>query len=355
MKSILFCGGGSAGHVVPNLAVMRELRFTHKLFYMGTGGIESRLIAKEGYPFFPVECPKLVRAFTLENLKIPFRLRKAKQSALKILKEIRPDLVFSKGGYASYPAVWAAAKLKIPVLTHESDLSPGLCTKLIAKKCEAVLTSFPETAEKFQNGVYVGSPVRREVLSGDRARARKKFSLPPDAKVLLVFGGGSGSRALNEAVNSNLARLLEHFSVLHITGDGERSVKRAGKNVYFSTPFEGDMGSAYAAADLVLSRAGSNTLFEILSLKKKAVLVPLARASRGDQVQNAAYFASRGLVKVLSEEALSSLYETLVSADEDPALEAALKASDIGSGTPNIVGFIKKTLGEGQFAGGERL
>ena len=356
MKKILFTGGGSAGHVVPNLALMRELKFTHELLYMGSGGIEERLATEAGYPFLRVECPKLVRAFTLENFKIPFRLRRACRKALALLKEKKPDLVFSKGGYVSYPAVWAAAKLKIPVLTHESDLSAGLCTKLIAKKCEAVLTSFPETAKRFPKGVYVGSPVRREVLSGDRARARKKFGLPEKCPVLLVFGGGSGSRALNEAVVGDLPRLLEHFSILHITGGQgipERREK-AGKNLYIARDFEADMGSAYAAADIVLCRAGSNTLFELLALKKRAVLVPLSHASRGDQAENARYFAQKGLFRVLPEEALGTLTDVLIETEKDPALGERLQSCGVESGTDAIVQFIKKTLAN-QVAGGARV
>ncbi len=354
MKTVLFCGGGSAGHVIPNLALMRELRYAYDLLYMGTDGIEKKLVRDAGYPFFTVETPKLSRSFSFSNLKIPFALHRAKKKALLILKERRPDLVFSKGGYASYPAVWAAYKLKIPVLTHESDLSPGLCTKLIAKKCDAVLTSFPETANRFKNGIFVGSPVRREVLSGDRTRARKKFGFPETSPVLLVFGGGSGSRALNEAINSSLPRLTEKFSILHITGREEEKVQHVGDKVYISRPFERDMGSALAAADIVLCRAGSNTVFELLSLKKRAVLVPLAHASRGDQWENARYFEEKGLVKILPEEELARLPEALLAAIDDAALGENLKNCDIASGTQTIVRLIKEKL-EDQPAGGERL
>ncbi len=356
MKTILFCGGGSAGHVVPNLALMRELRYSYRLLYMGTGGIEEKLATEAGYPFLRVDCPKLVRSFTLENLKIPFRLHRAKQRALALMKERRPDLVFSKGGYASYPAVWAASRLKIPVLTHESDLSPGLCTKLIAKRCEAILTSFPETAKLFKRGVYTGSPVRREVLSGERGRARKKFGFSEKASVLLVFGGGSGSRALSDALLAHLPALLEHFSILHITGrrDSPERREQAGNALYLERAFENDMGSAYAAADVVLCRAGSNTLFELLALKKRALLVPLARASRGDQAENARYFEEKGLVRVASEEQLRDLPALLLETKNDPVLGENLANCKIGSGTGAIVRLIKQKSGEDQ-AGGERL
>ena len=148
VKRILFTGGGSAGHVVPNLAVMQELKGRYELAYMGTDGIERGLVASFGCPYFLVNCPKLVRSVTPKNLAIPFRLAAAQKRALCVLRERTPDLVFAKGGYASFPAVWAAHRLKVPVLTHESDLSPGLCTRLVARKCRYVLTSFPETAKK---------------------------------------------------------------------------------------------------------------------------------------------------------------------------------------------------------------
>lgn len=342
MKHILFTGGGSAGHVVPNLAIMNEIRYSHRVSYMGTGGIERGLVRDAGYPFFEVDCPKLVRSFTPRNLLIPFRLRKAEKEAKRILEEQKPDLVFSKGGFASYPAIWAAHKLKIPVLTHESDLSPGLCTKLAAKKCALVLTSFPETAKLFPNGCHTGSPIRREALCGERTRARRKYSFTDDKPVLLVLGGGSGSRAINEAVRENLARLLERFQILHLCGKGNRI---QGEEGYVQREFEQDMGSAYACCDLVLSRAGSNTVFEILSLKKPALLVPLQRGSRGDQLENAFYFERRGLCRVLREGELESLPSALESLSRDEALAAALTECDVTSGTRRILEIIARYSG----------
>ncbi len=342
MKRILFTGGGSAGHVVPNLAIMHELRYTHELFYMGTDGIEKGLVTRAGFPFLEVNCPRLVRKLTFSNLKIPFALHAAKKRALELIQETRPDLVFSKGGYVSYPAVWAAHKLSIPVLTHESDLTPGLCTKLIKTKCKFVLTSFPETAEKFQNGICTGSPIRREVLCGERSRARHKYGFSEEKPVLLVLGGGSGSRALNEAIEKNLPALLVRFQILHLCGMG--ASPKSGGHGYLPRAFEADMGSAYAAADLVLCRAGSNTVFEVLTLKKPALLVPLSKSGRGDQVENALYFQRRGLVHVLPETELFKLNEELSSLLSDEALRAALSASDIRNGTPAVLEEVRKCL-----------
>lgn len=334
MAYILFTGGGSAGHVVPNLAIMQLLRTTHKLAYLGTGGIEERLVGQEGYLFFRVDCPKLIRSATPKNLLIPFRLAKACREAKKILRQERPDLVFSKGGYASFPAVKAARALGIPVLTHESDVSAGLCTKLIAKKCVAVLTSFPETAARFRNGICVGPPVRRELFSGDRARGLRKYRFDGNKPVLLVLGGGSGSRALNEAVRRNLGRLLPKFDILHLCGKGNLlPVQAAG---YVQTEYENDMGDAYACADAVLSRAGSNTLFELMLLRKRALLVPLMRGSRGDQAENAEYFRRKGLCRVLPETELARLPEALSALLCDDGLRDALVSSPVRDGTENI-------------------
>ena len=336
MKYYLFTGGGSAGHVVPNLAIMNCLRYSAKLGYMGTGGIERELVSAAGYPFFRVDCPKLVRSFTLENLKIPVRLHRAKKLALSILKEEKPDLVFSKGGFASFPAVWAAHELGIPVLTHESDLSAGLCTKLVKKKCKFVLTSFPETAEGFKNGKCVGSPMRKEIFQGERTRARKKYGFEGDLPVLLILGGGSGSRAINEAVRAALPALLSRFRILHLAGKG--NLLQNAPEGYVQREFESDMGSAYACADVVLSRAGSNTVFELLALKKPALLVPLERGSRGDQLENALYFERKGLCRILPESRLHELPETLVSLLENPP---DFSSCGVENATPAILELLK--------------
>ncbi len=342
VKYLLFCGGGSAGHVVPNLAVMRELRYSHKIAYVGTDGIEQKLVREAGFPFFRVDCPKLVRGFSLSNLAIPKRLARAKREARELLERERPDLVFSKGGYASYPAVWAAGKLGIPVLTHESDLSAGLCTRMIAKKCERVLTSFPETAKRFPNGVYTGSPVRREILGGERSRARRKYGFEGERPVLLVFGGGSGSGALNGAIRTHLPVLLGETRILHICGRGNLPKERA--EGYLPLEYEWDMGSAYACADAVLCRAGSNTVFETLALKKPALLIPLEKSTRGDQLENALYFEKRGLVRVLHESELGELPSRVHALLCDDALRASLSASDYPSGTQRIVEEIRRVL-----------
>lgn len=342
MKYILFCGGGSAGHVVPNLAVMNELKYSYKIAYMGTDGIEKRLVSEAGYPFFQVDCPKLVRSFSLDNLKIPCRLHAAEKHALAVLEAENPDLVFSKGGFASYPAIWAAHRLKIPVFTHESDLSPGLTTKMAAKKCDYVLTSFPETARLFRNGRCVGSPMRKEIFRGDSERARHKYGFKADKPVLLVLGGGSGSRALNEAVRERLDTLLKRYSILHLCGKG--NALQTAPEGYVQREYESDMGSAYAVCDCVLCRAGSNTVFELMALKKPALLVPLEKCSRGDQLQNALYFEKKGLCGILRESELDTLPAALDALAKNTALRDSLNRSELKNGTPLILELIKETV-----------
>ena len=342
VKRILFTGGGSAGHVVPNLAVMQELKDHYRLAYMGTDGIERGLVASFGCPYFVVNCPKLERSLTPKNLAIPFRLAAAQRQALGILQERRPDLVFSKGGYASFPAVWAAQKLDVPVLTHESDLSPGLCTRMIAKKCRYVLTSFPETAKKFKNGRCVGSPIRRALYGGDRRAACAKYGLG-EKPVLLVLGGGSGSRTLNEAVRTNLPALLPRFVVLHLCGKG--NLLPDAPRGYVQREFETDMASAYACADIALSRAGSNTAFELISLGIPALLVPLEHASRGDQLENARYFSERELCVMLREGQLGELSSALLCLYGNAKVRAALKHCANRSGTDAVVDVIREVIG----------
>ena len=340
---LLFCGGGSAGHVVPNLAIMQELKGRHELVYVGSrGGIEEGLAESFGVPFYGIDCPKLVRSFAPENLTLPLRMVRANREARALLEKVQPDLVFSKGGYASLPYLCAAVRLNIPALTHESDLSPGLVTRLMGKKCRLVLTSFEDTARRFANGKYVGSPIRRELFSGSRTAARRKYGLSGEKPVLLVLGGGSGSRTLNEAVKAHLSALLEQFDILHLVGRGNAGAERA--RGYIVREYEPEMKDAYAAADCVLCRAGAGTAFEAIALGKPALFVPLERATRGDQKENARYFQGRGLAHVLYERDLAALPEALLSLQNDEALKERLAASPIKNGAREIAALIEGML-----------
>lgn len=346
MKKILFTGGGSAGHVVPNVALIEEILQTGEadVCYIGSNGIEKSLIEPLKIPYFTVSPPKFRRGLHLSNLSIPSAFKKAVEEAKEGLKVFSPSVVFSKGGFVALPVVVAASKLSIPCLTHESDRSAGLANRLMARRCESVLTSFPETADEFKNGKFVGTPLRRELFKKDRAAARKKYGLPERTKrkTVLFFGGGSGSKAINEALKKHLIPLCEQYDVLHICGKGNATHDRV--KGYTQIEFETDIGSAYAASDLVVSRAGSNTIFEILALKKPSVLIPLQGQTRGDQAENAKYFARKKLARILLEKELDSLPEAIERALIDERLQGFLAVSDFSNGNDNILREIRRYL-----------
>lgn len=348
MKKILFTGGGSAGHVLPSIALIEEIlsEGIADVCYIGTSGIEKSILTEWKIPFYEISCPKLIRgggfsAFK-ENMKIPFRLKKAIAEAKKGLEIFRPDVVFSKGGFVSLPVVIASKKLKIPCLAHESDFSPGLTTRLTAKKCVKTFTSFPETAEKIKRGVYSGAPIRQNIFSTSKADARRKLGIGFQEKVLLIFGGGSGSKTLNDAVRSILNKLTENYYVIHVCGKGNRIHCTLEKYLQFE--FTSDMGTLYASADAVVSRAGAGTIFELLALKKSALLIPLEGSTRGDQMENAHYFQNRGLCHVLRQNSLSKLEESIARLFADEKLKDRLKESQFVSGNKKILNELQAYL-----------
>ena len=341
MNKIAFTGGGSAGHVIPNVALMEELLSigTHDVCYIGTDGIEKQIISKWKIPYYQIECPKLIRGFSWNalknNVKIPIRFFRAVRQAKQGLRAFRPDVVFSKGGYVALPVVIAAKSLKIPCFAHESDFSMGLANKLSAPFCQAVFTSFPETAKRCKKGVYSGAPLRRSVLTYSKAQARRSLGIPFHTKTVLIFGGGSGSKAINAAVRTHLKALCENYAILHVCGKGN-VVDSTVKN-YYQFEFVADMGAMYAAADVVVSRAGSGTVFEILALKKPSILIPLEEQTRGDQAENAAYFEKQGLCKVLPQARLNELPKTIKNTLNDERLFERLRLSSLTSGNTAIL------------------
>ena len=341
MQKILFTGGGSAGHVIPNIALIEEIisNGNADVCYIGTDGIEKSIVGEWKIPYYTIRCPKLIRgggwsAFK-RNLKIPFAFCQAVQQAKKGLELFRPDVIFSKGGYVALPVVFAAKKLKIPCYAHESDFSMGLANKISAGKCKKVFTSFPETAKRIRRGEYSGAPIRRSVLSCTRGEARRAWNVGFHQKVVLVFGGGSGSKAINDALRQQLKTLTEKYVILHVCGKGnviESNVKN-----YIQTEFITDMGSAYACADVVVSRAGAGTVFELLALRKPALLIPLEGQTRGDQIENAAYFRDKGLCRVLRQSALTTLAEEIEKTVLDDGLKVRLKECSFTSGNERIL------------------
>lgn len=344
MKKIMFCGGGSAGHVIPNIAVMEVLNGVYDLCYLGTDGIEKRICAENKVKFYECSAVKFVRGKILCNLALPFKLFKSVKEAGRILDEAKPDLVFCKGGYACVPPALAAIKRRIPVITHESDVSAGLANKFIARKCDKVLTTFPSTAQKFDRGICTGTPMRGCLFGRSRAEAREHFGLDM-RPTLVVLGGGSGSKKINAHIRNIAPKVCKDFNILHVCGKG--NVKDTNIYGYKQVEFTNDMGLVYACADGAVSRCGSNTANELIALRIPTLFIPLEnRRSRGDQLKNAQYFQSLGLCRILSEKELTDLklIEGIYRLFGDKKLKTALDGCCVKCGNYRIVKEITASL-----------
>lgn len=318
MKKIVMTGGGTAGHVTPNIALMPALKEKgYQISYIGSyDGIERGLIEKEEIPYYGISSGKLRRYFDLKNFTDPFKVVKGYFEARKLLKKLKPDVVFSKGGFVTVPVVLAAKSCKIPAIIHESDITPGLANKLAIPSAYKVCHNFPETSKHLPVGksVLSGSPIRQELLNGSRAEGLKICEFSTEKPVILVIGGSLGSVAINEAVRGALPVLLPDYQIIHVCGKGkvDTSIKKMAGYIQFDYVQE-ELSHLLAAADLVISRAGSNAICEFLALKKPNILIPLpANASRGDQLLNAASFEKQGFSYLLHEEDVTD--ETLTQA-----------------------------------------
>ena len=310
MKKIVLTGGGSAGHVTPNIALVPKLReLGYDILYIGSKkGIEKELIQKENIEFKSISSGKLRRYFDIKNFTDPFCVIKGLFDARKILKKYKPNVVFSKGGFVTVPVVIAAHMLKIPVVIHESDISPGLANKISSKYAKKICYNFPETLGHISKdkAVLTGSPIRAELLSGSVEKAREFTGLDDKKPVILVIGGSLGAVSVNTAVRNSIKELLEKFYVVHICGKGnvDANIKLSGYIQY--EYISSQLKDVFALADIVISRAGANAISELLALKKLNILVPLsAKASRGDQILNAASFKKQGFSYVIEDEALN--------------------------------------------------
>ena len=308
MKRIVLTGGGTAGHVTPNIALLPKLReLGYDIHYIGSyEGIEKKLIEDVNVPYYGIASGKLRRYFDPKNFSDPFRVLKGYGEARKILKKLKPDVVFSKGGFVAVPVVLAAKHLHIPVIIHESDMTPGLANKISLSAATKVCCNFPETMGYIPEGkaVLTGSPIRAELLQGDRLAGLQYTNLSAAKPIILVIGGSLGSVKVNGAVRSILPKLLEQFQVIHICGKGNLDESLIGTPGYVQYEYvDSPLKHLFAAADLIVSRAGANSICEILALRKPNVLIPLsAAASRGDQILNANSFAKQGYSTVLEEE-----------------------------------------------------
>lgn len=316
MKHLLCTGGGTAGHVIPAIPVIERARAEGaRISFVGSrSGLEARLLADQELEYYGIASGKLRRYLSRENLADVFRVVAGMWQAWRLLGRLGPDVVFSKGGFVSFPVVFAAWLRRIPVVAHESDLTPGLANRLAQPFLRTLCVTFPETRASRLRGrqVFTGTPLRPALLAGDAGRGRALVDAPGDRPLLLVTGGSLGADVINRAVREALVELLDQFVVVHVCGPGKLAdLVRPGYHQFeYVTD---DWGDLLAAADLVVSRAGANTLFELLALGKPALLVPLSpRVSRGDQVENAEYARLHGYARVLPERELSAA--TLVAA-----------------------------------------
>lgn len=318
MKRIILTGGGTAGHVTPNIALLPRLKeLGYDIQYIGSyTGIEKELIEPFGIPYHGISSGKLRRYFSVQSFTDPFRVLKGFREAHKLIRQLKPDVIFSKGGFVSVPVVLAGKRCKVPVIIHESDMTPGLANKIAIPSAAKVCCNFPETLKSLPEGkaVLTGSPIRQELLSGNKIAAMDMCHFTSDKPVILVIGGSLGAVAVNNAVREALPELLKDFQIIHLCGKGK--MDESLKDVEGYCQFEyikNELRNLFALADIVISRAGANAICELLALHKPNLLIPLsANASRGDQILNARSFERQGFSLVLEEEQLTK--ETLLNA-----------------------------------------
>lgn len=353
MKKLVFTGGGTAGHVTPNMALFRALREEGwSIEYIGSQrGIERELITELGdVPYHAISTGKWRRYFDLNNVKDPFRVLKGVWQSYRLIRRIKPALVFSKGGFVSVPVVLASRLCGVPAIIHESDLTPGLANRLAVPFATTVCATFPETMAHLPKGkaVLTGSPVRDELLHGDAAAGRRLCGFSPARPTVLVMGGSLGSRVINEALRGSLDELLKRMQIVHICGKGNADPALDGKAGYRQFEFVGrELADLLAMADVAVSRAGANAIFELLAVQKPMLLIPLSKkASRGDQLLNAASFEKRGFCLVLQEEDLTG--ENLIGKvqhllDQRAPMRARMRAGAKGTGNAAILAQIRQT------------
>ncbi|MBT9776145.1 undecaprenyldiphospho-muramoylpentapeptide beta-N-acetylglucosaminyltransferase [Clostridium sp. MCC353] len=355
MKKIILTGGGTAGHVTPNLALVPSLKeLGYEIHYIGSyQGIERKLIEEAGIPYDGISSGKLRRYFDFKNFSDPFRVVKGYGEALRLLKKYKPDIVFSKGGFVAVPVVLAAKHYKIPVIIHESDMTPGLANKLCIPSAKKVCCNFPETLNYLpeEKAVLTGSPIRKELLQGDRLSGLQYAHLSANKPVIMVIGGSLGSVTVNTAVRSILNRLLEQFQVIHICGKGNLDESLIGTSGYVQYEYvDAPLKHLFAVADIVISRAGANSICEILALRKPNILIPLsAAASRGDQILNAKSFEKQGFSTLLEEESLNegSLYQAIISTyNKRQEYTANMEQSTLNDAVGTIINLIESYANE---------
>ncbi len=350
MKKIILTGGGSAGHVTPNLALIPELeKRGWEIEYIGThNGIERKLIA-DRVPYHSISAGKLRRYFDFKNFTDPFRVLKGIMDAYMILRKQRPRVVFSKGGFVSLPVAVAAKTLGIPVILHESDFTPGLANKLALPFSTHLCLTFPETLQYVpkEKATLTGNPIRQSLFIGDKTRGKKITGFTASKPVVLVMGGSLGAVKINSVLREALPNLLKHYQIVHICGQGNLDPSSDAIGYQQFEYIDQELPDIFALADLIISRAGANVLYELLALQKPHLLIPLSHAaSRGDQVLNANSFKEQGFSMVLTEDELNS--DSLISAlkqleNESGRFIRAMQATKLKDAVKSVITVIEKT------------
>lgn len=351
MKKIVLTGGGTAGHVTPNLALLPFLKEDGwEVVYIGSEkGIERSLIEGEGIPYYSIPTGKLRRYLSKKNFSDMFRVVQGVVEAKKQIKEIKPDLVFSKGGFVAVPVVLAAKANGVPVIIHESDITPGLANKIAMPWAKVICTTFPETLKHItkKKGVHTGSPIRRELFEGKKEKGLAACDFDGTKPVLLMMGGSLGAVKLNQCLRAELSTLLEKFDIIHLCGKGNLSKDLLHQKGYKQFEYVSTgLADLFAATDLIVSRAGSNSICEFLALKIPHLLIPLSKnASRGDQILNAASFAKQGFARVLPEEEMTprALVENIhtLYKNREKYIEK-MEKSGLSNGTKGVLEQIQK-------------
>ena len=347
---IILTGGGTAGHITPNIALIPELKKAgFEIHYIGTkDGMERQLIEPLGIPYHPIHAGKLRRYLDFKNLTDLFHISRGFLDSLAIIAKLKPDVVFSKGGFVSSPVVWASWFHRVPVVIHESDITPGLANKLSIPFASKICYTFPETQKYLPpaKGVFTGLPVRESLLRGDAATGKQLCGFTGNMPVLMVIGGSQGSEILNRSIRGLIGDITQKYHLCHICG--KNGVDPGLNQISGYTQFDyvnEELPHFMAMADLVISRAGATTLFELLALKKPNLLIPLSKqASRGDQILNARSFEKQGFSLVLPEEDLnpeSLLKKINLLYDSRNEYLTAMNASQINNGIQNVISTIK--------------
>ena len=276
MKRIILTGGGTAGHVTPNIALLPRLReLQYDIHYIGSyNGMEKQLVEQQGIPYHGISSGKLRRYFSLQNFTDPFRVLKGFSEANRLIKQLKPDVIFSKGGFVSVPVVIAGKKNHVPVIIHESDMTPGLANKICMRTAKKICCNFPETVKLLpaDKAVLTGTPIRRELLNGSMDAGFAFTGLSDDKPILLMMGGSTGSRAVNAGLRSALPQLLKEFHVIHLCGKGNLDSTLAQPGYIQYEYISDELKDLFAISDIVLSRAGANAICELLALKKPNIL-----------------------------------------------------------------------------------